>query len=58
MSYRQLTGVAMGTRIGPSIASLAIGYLEEKLYGNLRSLKNEEYTQYVQNNFKRFLTIS
>ena len=45
--YIQVIGTAMGTKFAPNYATLALGYLEVKLYNQLRN----HYSSYIANRF-------
>ncbi len=53
--YQQMKGTAMGTKLGPTYATLVMGYLELKLYEKMK----EDYGESVADKFiqlwKRFL---
>ena len=34
--YRQISGTAMGTKVAPSYATLSLGYIEERMYEDIR----------------------
>ena len=53
--YRQKCGIAMGTRAAPVIANLTMGYLEITLYQKSLSTFGYAISQYVIENWKRFL---
>ena len=52
--YRQKKGTAMGTKMAPTYATLVLGFLEHNLYENLRCKYGEEFSLYIQQNWKRF----
>ena len=45
--YKQINGVAMGTKIGPSYANLFIGYIEHKFFNQYNGPKPELYRCYI-----------
>lgn len=49
--YRQVKGVAMGTRMGPSYANLFLGHLEEILETTYNGPKPEHYQRYIDDIF-------
>lgn len=53
--YKQIRGVAMGTRVAPSVASLTLGFLEKKLYSDIEDAFNEQIKTYFMENWHRFL---
>ena len=53
--YQQNKGTAMGTKVAPTYATLVLGYLEETLYKNIKNDYGIEFSDYVCNNFWRFL---
>ena len=53
--FRQVKGTAMGTKFAPVYATLAIGFLEEKLYTAMETVYDIEYQQYLKKYWKRFL---
>ena len=53
--YLQVKGTAMGTKVAPIYATLVLAYLEEQLYIRLEKDFNHQFSQYVEENFKRFL---
>ena len=53
--YQQCKGTAMGTKLGPTYATLVMGFLEEKLYDNIKTEKGESYMNEFINGWKRFL---
>ena len=53
--YLQVLGVAMGTRMAPSYANLALAYLEEKLYTIVKEKYGSEFGTYVEQSFLRYL---
>jgi len=54
-SFLQVKGVAMGTKVAPTYATLVMGYLEDKLYQNIRIEFGDEFSDYIQQNWKRYL---
>ena len=53
--YRQVKGTAMGTKFAPVYATLATGFLEEKLYTAMKTVDATEYQQYLKKYWKIFL---
>ena len=53
--YVQTKGTAMGTKVGPTYATLVMGYLENKLYTQILEDKRPALTAKIQQNWKRFL---
>lgn len=53
--YKQIKGTAMGTKFAPVYATLTIGYLEEKLYEEIKSVFGTEFGNYFQKTWQRFL---
>ena len=54
--YNQLIGTAMGTKLAPPYACLAIGFLEEtKFYLELPQFFSEEHCIFITKNFLRFM---
>ena len=53
--YLQIKGTAMGTKVAPTYATLVMGYLEEKLYTELPTLFDIDFTIYIKENWKRYL---
>ena len=53
--YKQCKGTAIGTKVAPTYATLVLGYLGEKLYNILETKYDVSFTEYIKNNFKRFL---
>ena len=47
--YKQINGVAMGTRMGPSYASLFVGYVEHQFFNQYNDPKPELYGHYIDN---------
>ena len=45
----------MGTKMVPPYATLVLGYLEQKLYEQLGIKYENEFSPYIQQNWKRFL---
>ena len=54
-NYIQIKGTAMGTKVAPTYATLVLGYIENRLYENLRIEYGPEFSCFVRNNWKRFL---
>ena len=53
--YNMCQGIGMGSSISPTLASLTIAYLEEKMYTRLERDYDLAYRQYVEDNLKRFI---
>ena len=53
--YRQLRGLAMGTKVAVILAILTMGFLELKLYNILRNYFPMNYVYYIIENWKRFI---
>ena len=53
--YLQVKGTAMGTKVAPIYSTLVLAYLEEQLYTRLEKDFNQQFSQYIEENFKRFL---
>ena len=45
--YKQINGVAMATRMGPSYANLFVGYAEHQVFNQYNGPKPELYGRYV-----------
>ena len=45
--YQQISGVAMGTKMGPSYANLFVGYVEKHIF--------KQYTGHIPDFFGRFI---
>ena len=45
--YKQINGVAMGTRMGPSYANLFVGYFEHQFFNQYNGPKPELYGRYI-----------
>ena len=45
----------MGTKVAPIYSTLVLAYLEEQLYTRLEKDFNQQFSQYIEENFKRFL---
>ena len=45
--YKQVNGVAMGTKMGPSYANLFVGYIENKFFKQFNGTKPEPYGRYI-----------
>ena len=45
--YKQINGVAMGTKMGPSYANLFVGYIEHKFFNQYNGPKPELYRRYI-----------
>eukprot|EP00106_Octopus_bimaculoides_P001170 XP_014768612.1 PREDICTED: uncharacterized protein LOC106868030 [Octopus bimaculoides] len=53
--YRKISGTAMGTRTAPSFANLVMGYIEIILYKKTLEKYGNSFSNYIQNNRKRYL---
>jgi len=53
--YTQIAGTSMGSKCSPTYATLALGYLENKLYSKIEHAFNQEVKTYFMNNWYRFL---
>ena len=45
--YKQIKGVAMGTKMGPSYANLLVGFIENKFFSNYHGQKPDLYKRYI-----------
>ena len=45
--YKQINGVAMGTKMGPSYANLFVGFIENKFFSNYHGPKTDLYKRYI-----------
>ena len=45
--YKQIKGVAMGTKMGPSYANLFVGFIENKFFSNHHGPKPDLYKRYI-----------
>ena len=45
--YKQINGVAMGTKMGPSYANLFVGYVEHQFFNQYNGPKPELYGRYI-----------
>ena len=45
--YKQINGVAMGTKMGPSYANLFVGFIENKFFSNYHGPKPYLYKHYI-----------
>ena len=45
--YKQINGVAMGTKMGPSYANLFVGFIENKFFSNYHGPKPDIYKRYI-----------
>lgn len=55
ITYKQKLGTAMGTKVAPTYATLVLGFLEWKLYKNLKNQFSVEFKTFIQQSWKRFL---
>ncbi|XP_062571387.1 uncharacterized protein LOC134233429, partial [Saccostrea cucullata] len=53
--YAQKKGTAMGTKMAPTYATLTLGYLEEKMYERTTRYFDQQITENIKNNWKRYL---
>ena len=52
--YKQISGVAMGTKMGPSYANLFVGYIEHQFFNQYNGPKPDLYRRYIRE-FKKLL---
>ena len=45
--YKQINGVVMGTKMGPSYANLFVGYIEHQFFNQYNGPKPELYGRYI-----------
>ena len=45
--YKQIKGVAMGTKMGPSYANLFVGYIEHQFFNQYNGPKPDLYRRYI-----------
>ena len=45
--YKQINGVAIGTKMGPSYANLFVGFIENKFFSNYHGPKPDLYKRYI-----------
>ena len=45
--YKQINGVAMGTKLGPSYANLFVGHFEHQFFNQYNGPKPELYRRYI-----------
>lgn len=48
IAHQQKLGTAMGTKVAPTYATLVLGFLEEKLYKNLKDQLSVEFKTFIQ----------
>lgn len=53
--YSQKKGVAMGTKVAPTYATLVLGYLEQLFYDKVGDAFGKEMKKQVETSWKRFL---
>ena len=53
--YSQKKGTARGTKFAPVYATLVVSYLEEKLYNEIKSSFEHDFSSFFIDNWKRFL---
>ena len=53
--YNQSEGIATGTKVAPTYATLVLGFLEEILYEKIRTEKGKEFAKYIEDKRKRYL---
>ena len=58
--YKQINGVAMGTKMGPSYANLFVGYVEHQFFNQYDGPKPDFYGRYIDDwgNFRNFAGFS
>ena len=49
--YKQINGVAMGTKMGPSYANLFVGFIEQQFFDKFDGTKPELYRRYIDDCF-------
>ena len=49
-TFLQIKGTSMGTKMAPSYATLALGYLENTMYEDTTTMFGEEIGRYVKEN--------
>ena len=47
--YKQISGVAMGIKMGPTYASLFVGYIKHQFYNQYNDPKPDLYRRYIDN---------
>ncbi|KAL5015231.1 hypothetical protein ScPMuIL_009501 [Solemya velum] len=52
-TYEQMKGTAMGTKVAPTYANLVMGYLEYKLYEKVKDEFDDDFKQYILEQWKR-----
>ena len=45
--YKQINGVAMGTKMGPSYSNLFVGYIEHQFFNQYNGPKPKLYRRYI-----------
>ena len=53
--HKQIKGTAMGSKFAPVHATLTIGYLEEKMYTEIKNVFGTDFGNCFEKNWKRFL---
>ncbi|XP_061190029.1 uncharacterized protein LOC133197859 [Saccostrea echinata] len=53
--YAQKKGTAMGTKMAPTYATLTLGYLEERMYEKTTQYFDQQTSENIKNNWKRYL---
>ncbi|XP_014782367.1 uncharacterized protein LOC106877849 [Octopus bimaculoides] len=53
--YRQIKGTAMGMKFAPSYANLVMGFLENKLYVEIRNVFECNFREDIKKKWKRYL---
>ena len=53
--YIQKKGMAMGTKVAPTYATLVLGFLEETLYKRTGEKHRQEFSTFLRSSWKRFL---
>ena len=66
--YKQIGGVAMGSKLGPNYACLFVGYVEEQMLRDYTGIKPDLYKRYMddvagaasctEDDLKQFLTFA
>ena len=46
-TFKQINGVAMGTKMGPNYANLFVGYVEEQIFNQFDGPKPELFGRYI-----------
>jgi len=56
--YKQVNGVAMGTKMGPSYANLFLGYIENQLFNLFNGTKPELYGRFIDDDCQALLHLA